>query len=71
MRIFLTEQEVLDLATDYLDLMNPNPDKIHDIAARMDMQYNEDIDLFEDIEQVSMRRYRKALKFANKMLKSF
>jgi hypothetical protein len=50
MKIFLTQDEVLDLAIDYLDLYDPNPDKIQDIADKMDMVYNEELDMWEDME---------------------
>lgn len=60
MKIFLLESEVLELAYDALDLMNPNPDKVHDIALRMDMQYDEYLDMYEDVEEVSLRKYKRA-----------
>lgn len=59
MKIFLTETEVLELAYDALDMNQPNPDKVHDIAVRMDMVYSEDLDMFEDVEEVSLRKYRR------------
>lgn len=54
MRIFLNETEVLDLAMELLDMMRPNPDRIHDIAEKMDMEYNEELGLWEDIEERSI-----------------
>lgn len=55
MKIFLTEEEVLELSIDALDLNNPNPDKVHDIAIKLDMVYNEELDMYEDVELLSYR----------------
>jgi hypothetical protein len=60
MKIFLTEAEVIELAYDALDMHCPDPDKVHDIAKRMDMEYNEDLDMYEDVEEVALRKYRHA-----------
>lgn len=62
MKIYLTDKEVLELAVESLDLMQPNPDRLHEIAERMDMVYYEDLDLFEDVEEHSLRAYIRALK---------
>lgn len=59
MRIFLTDKEVIELAYDALDMIQPDPDKVHDIALRMDMVYDEYLDLFEDVEEVSLRKYKR------------
>jgi hypothetical protein len=56
MKILLTENEVLELAMKHLDLIQPNPDKLHEIAERMDMKYDESQDLFEDVEEYSLRK---------------
>lgn len=58
MKIYLTEQEVLELSYDALDLSQPDPDKVHDMALRMDMVYNEDLDMYEDVKEVSLRKFR-------------
>lgn len=55
MRIFLTDEEVLELSIDALDLNNPDPDRIHDIAIKMDMVFNEDLQMYEDVEEISFR----------------
>jgi hypothetical protein len=62
MKIFLTESEVIELAYDALDMHCPDPDKVHDIAKRMDMVYDEYLDMFEDVEEVSMRKIKRQLK---------
>lgn len=58
MKIFLTESEVIELAYDALDLCQPDPDKVHSIAEKMDMVYNEELDLYEDVEEISLRAYK-------------
>lgn len=58
MKIFLTESEVLELAYDALNMNRPDPDKVHDIALRMDMVYSEELDMYEDVEEVSLRKFR-------------
>jgi hypothetical protein len=74
MKIFLTDVEVLELSMDALDLANPNPDKVHDIAKKLDMVYNEELDMYEDVELVSQRILRHKLSgfdksiYQNKML---
>jgi len=65
MKIFLTEEEVLGFAIDALDMMRPNPDKVHDIALKMDMVYDEYLDMYEDVEEVSLRKMRRAVTAAN------
>lgn len=59
MKIYLTEQEVIELAYDALDMNCPDPDKVHDIALKMDMIYNEYLDMYEDPEEVSLRKIRR------------
>lgn len=74
MKVYLTDEEVLETAFHALDLMNANPDKVQDIAARMDMVYNEDMDMWEDVEDVYIRMLRHRLiigekaKYENKMI---
>jgi len=58
MKIYLTESEVIELAYDALDMNCPDPDKVHSIAERMDMVYDEYLDMFEDVEEVSLRKLR-------------
>jgi hypothetical protein len=62
MKIFLTEQQVIELAYDALDMNCPDPDKVHDIALKMDMVYNEDLNLYEDAEHVSLRKFKRRIK---------
>lgn len=59
MKIFLTYEEVIELAYNALDMSRPDPDKVHEIALRMDMVYNADLDMYEDVEEVSLRKYRR------------
>lgn len=59
MKIFLTDTQVIELAYDALDMIQPDPDKVHDIALRMDMVYNEELDMYEDVEEVSLRKYKR------------
>jgi hypothetical protein len=61
MRVFLTDEEVLELAYWALDMCQPNPDRVHDIALKMDMVYNEDVDMYEDVEDVYIRFLRHRL----------
>ena len=61
MKIFLTESEVLELAYDALDLCQPDSDHVHDIALKMDMVYNEYLDLYEDVEEISLGKYNRRL----------
>lgn len=49
MRIFLDTKEVCALAARYLSF-TPNEDFVQDIAEKMDMKYNEEMDLYEDVE---------------------
>lgn len=55
MMILLTENEVLEVASFSLDLNQPNSDKLHDIALKMDMKYMELLDLFWDEEEHWLR----------------
>ena len=66
MRIFLTEKEVLDLAFDFLDI-NPNPDMVHNIALTMDMKYDESLDMYEDIEEYSIRSIARSVALITKI----
>lgn len=56
MTILLTEKEVLELAIVYLDMIQPNPDRIHEIAEKMDMKYMELMDMYWDVEEISLRK---------------
>ena len=74
MKIYLTSEEVIELAYDCLDMNCPDPDKVHSIAERMDMVYDESLDLYEDVESVYIRMLRNRLLskerviYENKML---
>lgn len=68
MKIFLTEQQVIELAYDALDMNCPDPDKVHEIALRMDMVYNEELDMYEDVEEVSLRKYTRKINELQKAL---
>ena len=59
MKTFLTEKEVLIVAAELLDMNQPNPDRIHEIAQRLDMVYNEVLDLFEDVEECWLKFLRR------------
>jgi len=48
MKTHLTDNEVLDLAFDKLDIANPNPDKIQDIAEKMDLEWDEEKELYHN-----------------------
>ncbi len=50
MKVFITNDQLLQFAMDKLDLCRPNPDRIHEIAERCGFLYNEDLDMFEDVE---------------------
>lgn len=56
MTILLTEKEVLELAQEYLDMIEPNPDRVHEIAEKMDMKYMELMDMYWDVEEISLRK---------------
>lgn len=65
MKTFLTENEVLAVAAELLDMVQPNPDRIHELAERLDMVYNENLDLFEDVEDSWDKAFkRKAITYA-------
>lgn len=74
MKVFLTEEEVIELAYEALDMNCPDPDKVHEIAFKMDMVYNDELDLYEDREDVYIRFLRHRLissekaKYENKMI---
>lgn len=61
MKILLDDKEVLELAGPVLDNYNPNGDSIQQIAELMDMRWNDDEQMWEDVEQHSWnyRQYRK------------
>lgn len=71
MKIFLTEAEVIELAYEALDMCRPDPDKVHDIALRMDMSYNEEFDMYEDVEEVSLRKLRNRITQLEKPIMRF
>lgn len=56
MTILLTEKEVLELAQEHLDMIQPNPDRVHEIAEKMDMKYMELMDMYWDVEEISLRK---------------
>ena len=60
MTILLTEKEMLDLAYDYLDIL-PNPDHAHEIAKQMDMKYMELMDMYWDVEEISLRKLNRGM----------
>jgi len=68
MKIFLTDNEVIELAYDALDMSRPDPDKVDELARRMDMIYNEDMDMYEDVEEVSLRKYQRRINDLEKSL---
>lgn len=74
MKVFLTDEEVIELAYEALDMNCPDPDKVHEIALKMDMVYNDELDLYEDREDVYIRFLRNRLinsekaKYENKMI---
>jgi hypothetical protein len=57
MTIILTAKEVLELSKWYLDI-EPNPDNVHSIAEKMDMKYMELMDMWWDVEQHSLSKYK-------------
>lgn len=66
MKIFLTAQEVIDVSRDCLDINEPNPDKVHEIAERLGMVYDEYLDMYEDlgwlylyVQEWNAKRYAK------------
>jgi hypothetical protein len=61
MKIFLTEIEMLELCVEVLDFY-PSCDQSHEIALKMNMVYNEQLDMFEDVEEYSLRALRRAAK---------
>lgn len=64
MRIFLTDEEVLDLVPDVFDHF-PDSDFTHKYAERMDMVYNKELDLYEDINEVSIDKLKRdAIKYS-------
>lgn len=68
MKIYLTEKQVIELAYSALDMNCPDPDKVHDIALRMDMVYSEDIEMYEDVQEVSLRKYTRRIDELQKAL---
>lgn len=67
MKIYLDEDEVIELAYEALDMNCPDPDKVHDIAIRMDMVYDEEMDMFLDVENVYVRILRNRLIYQTKV----
>jgi hypothetical protein len=61
MKTFLSTEEVIELAYDALDMNCPDPDKVHDIALKMDMIYDEDMDMYQDVNNVYIRMLRHRL----------
>lgn len=55
----LNEEQVLELSRYYLDLNDPNPDKVHDIALKMDLVYDELNDCYLDEEGLYDRVMKK------------
>lgn len=74
MKVYLTDEEVIELAYSALDMNCPDPDKVHDIALKMDMVYDETIDMYEDVNDVYIRMLRHRLisqekaKYENNMI---
>lgn len=62
MKIYLSSEDVIELAYEFLDMSCPDPDKVHEIALKMDMVYDEGMDLYEDVEQHSIRGYKNEIK---------
>lgn len=60
MKTFITSDQLLDLVIDKLDICMPNPDRIHEFAERLDMVYNEELDMFEDTVGYMINRIRMA-----------
>lgn len=60
MTILLTEREVLSLAQEHLDMIQPNPDRVHDIALKMGMKYLELMDMYWDVEEYSLIKIKNA-----------
>lgn len=42
MNMYLTEEQIFDLAFEKLNISNPNPDKIIEIAEMLDLEYDEE-----------------------------
>lgn len=47
-REYFTEEDVYDMSICELDLTHPNPDNIHDLAERMDLEYDEEAQMYFD-----------------------
>ena len=62
MKIYLTCKEVIELSTDYLDLHCPNEDNVFEIGKKMDMVWDEELGMWEDVEEISIRVMKLALK---------
>jgi hypothetical protein len=69
MAIYVSEETVLAIAIEYLDMIQPNPDKIHDIAHRLGMVYDEYLDMYEDVEEYSLSAARRKSKESAVLLK--
>lgn len=59
MKTLLNENEVLELSVDVLDLNNPDPDKVHNIAMRMDMIFHDELDLYEDTQGYYIQKLKR------------
>jgi hypothetical protein len=70
MKIFVTEEEVLELAAEELDNFNPNPDRAYEIALQMDMEWNESLQMYEDVEEFSLRAIRRRVRQAEQKAKA-
>jgi hypothetical protein len=69
MKIFLDESEICQLAFDELDMCNPwCMDDTYKIAERLDMVWNEEIQMYEDVEHVSLRHSKRAAIKLNSLL---
>ncbi len=49
-RIYYTDDRILEEATFKLDISNPNPDKVMEIAELLDLYYDPTLDAYYDIE---------------------
>lgn len=51
----LNSNDVCELAMEFLDLNNPDPDRVGDIAERMGMGWDESTEEFLDLENCQLR----------------
>jgi len=60
MKIFVDENEIAQLAFEELNMANPwCLDDTYKLAERMDMVWNEDVQMYEDVEHVSLRHAKR------------